>query len=93
MKYIIFLFFIFYIANIESIFIHSQNCMAIRNTGLRLLISSNYKYYKTKIIHCNNLLKNKLDSIQEIIQIKCSEYYHLTEEERIIIETIFDIIL
>jgi hypothetical protein len=91
MKYIIILFLLFKIAVSNPS--NNYNGMIIRNTGLRFLLSCNYKKYKNSLVHFTSILNNKLHNIYDNSQIKCAEYYTLSEDDREFIETILGLIV
>ena len=97
MKYILFLFFLFeIIKSSPSAPAHvplSLNPMMIRNTGLRFLISCNYKKCKNTIIHFKNIFQNQIYQIYENSRFKYAEYYSLSDDDRTVIETIVGLIV
>lgn len=96
MKYILFLFFLLEIikstagSTPASL---SLNPMMIRNTGLRFLISCNYKKCKNTIIHFKNIFQNQIYQIYENSRFKYAEYYSLSDDDRTVIETIVGLIV
>ena len=99
MKYILFLFFLMEIIKsslpvaASSPASLSLNPMMIRNTGLRFLISCNYKKGKNTIIHLKNIFQNQIYELYENSRFKCAEYYSLSDDDRIVIETIVGLII
>jgi hypothetical protein len=91
MKYILFLFFLIEILKSNS---SPLNSMMIRNIGLRFLISCNYKKCKNTIFQVKNIFQNQLFyKIYEDMRFKYIEYYSLSDDDRIIIETILGILI
>lgn len=96
MKYILFLFFLFEIIKSSAASTPaslSLNPMMIRNTGLRFLISCNYKKCKNTIIHFKNIFQNQIYQIYENSRFKYAEYYSLSDDDRTVIETIVGLII
>ena len=98
MKYILFLFFLMEIikssyASSPASLSLSLNPMMIRNTGLRFLISCNYKKGKNTIIHFKNIFQNQIYQLYENSRFKCAEYYSLSDDDRTVIETIVGLII
>jgi len=88
------LLFIFTTLNSEYYTYHGN---MIRNMGLRVLIACNYKKHKYAIQRLRNeYQKNKL-LLQQNAKSKYMEYsngyYSLSEEDRMIIETIVELVL
>ena len=67
--------------------------MMIRNTGLRFLISCNYKKCKNTFIHVKNIFQTQINQLYENSKFKYAEYYSLSDDERTIIETIMGLIV
>ena len=97
MKYILFLFFLMeIIKSCASAPAHaslSLNPMMIRNTGLRFLISCNYKKCKNSIIFIKNVFQTQIYQLYENSRFKYAEYYSLSDDERTVIETIMGLIV
>ena len=96
MKYILFLFFLLEIIKSSAASTPaslSLNPMMIRNTGLRFLISCNYKKCKNTIIHFKNIFQNQIYQIYENSRFKYAEYYSLSDDDRTVIETIVGLII
>lgn len=97
MKYILFLFFLFEIikssASTPAHVPLSLNPMMIRNTGLRFLISCNYKKCKNTIIHIKNIFQTQIYIMYENSRFKYAEYYSLSDDDRTVIETIMGLIV
>ena len=95
MKYTLLLFiFVFTTLNAEY---YSYRRTMIRNMGLRILIACNYKRHKHAIELLNQQYqKNKL-LLQQQAKAKymelTNEYYSLSEEDRMILETVIDMML
>jgi regulator of replication initiation timing len=87
MRYLLLIFFISLFSNTFS-----EHGMRIRNLSLRFLISCKYKFYKTKVLELQqNLLNNINLTYDKSIHI-CNEYYQLSEEDRLFLETLLGII-
>lgn len=101
MKYILFLLFLIELIKSSastSIPAHvhaplSLNPMMIRNTGLRFLISCNYKKCKNTIIHVMNIFQTQINQMYENSQFKYAEYYSMSDDDRTMIETIVGLII
>jgi hypothetical protein len=92
MKYILFLFFLIQIIK-SSPSTLSLNPMMIRNTGLRFLILCNFKKCKNSFYHIKDIFQDKIYLIYETSKFKYTEYFSLSEEDRIVIETIIGLII
>ena len=68
-----------------------------RNTKLRFLIACNYRKYKNTVEYLNRVCLEKIFHFQENTKIKYMElsnkYYSLSEEDRYLLENMFDLIL
>jgi hypothetical protein len=97
MKYILFLLFLIELikssVNASSPAPLSLNPMMIRNTGLRFLISCNYKKCKNTIIHVMNIFEKQINQMYENSQFKYAEYYSMSDDDRTVIETIFGLFI
>jgi hypothetical protein len=97
MKYILFLLFLIELikssVNASSHAPLSLNPMMIRNTGLRFLISCNYKKCKSTIIHVMNIFETQINQMYENSQFKYAEYYSMSDDDRTMIETIFGLFI
>ena len=69
----------------------------IRNMGLRFLLTCNYKKHKQAVQTLKNISEEKIIRLYEKSILKYSElmndYYSLNEDERLIIETMIEMIL
>ena len=61
--------------------------MRLRNTSLRLLISCKYKIYKTKVWEIKNNLFQSLYHVYDKSLFVYNDYYQLSEEDRLFLET------
>lgn len=95
MKYIILLCFIlFHSTNTMNVNCFSYYRNMTRNMFLRLLIASNYKSHKNMMAMILNQYKQKIAILEENTKSKYFElsnkYYSLSNNDRILIETIID---
>jgi hypothetical protein len=95
MKYITFLWMIlFHSTNSRQMNCYSYYRNMTRNMFLRLLIASNYKSHKNTTNMILNQYKQNISLLEENTKIKYFElsnkYYSLSNDDRIIIETIID---
>lgn len=87
MRYLLFIFFISILSNTVS-----EYGMRIRNLSLRFLISCKYKLYKTKVFEIQQKLLNGIYlSYDKSIHVY-NDYYQLSEEDRLCIETLLGLI-
>jgi hypothetical protein len=87
MKYLLLLFFISTISNTFA-----EHGMRIRNMSLRFLISCKYKVYKTKVLEMkNNIVQNIFHAYDKSLLIY-NDYYKLSDDDRLFIETIIGLI-
>jgi hypothetical protein len=93
MKYIPFIFFLIHLIKPITNTTLSLNPMMIRNTGLRFLILCNFKKCKNSLHHFKHIFQDKIYFIYETSKFKYSEYYSLSENDRIVIETIIGFII
>ena len=95
MKYIILLCMIlFNSTNSRQMNCYSYYCNMTRNMFLRILIASNYKSHKNIATHIFSQYKQNISQLDENSKIKYFElsykYYSLSNNDRLLIETIID---
>jgi len=87
MRYLLLIIFVSFISNTFS-----EHGMRIRNLSLRFLISCKYKFYKTKVLEIQNKLLNGIFiSYDKSINVY-NNYYQLSDDDRLFIETLLGII-
>ena len=87
MNYLLLLFFISILLKSKS-----EHGMIIRNISLRFLIACKYKMYKTKLFEMKNNILQSIYQTHDKSLLIYNDYYQLSEDDRLFIETILGLI-
>lgn len=88
MKFVVLL--LFFISAISNTF--AEPGMRIRNMSLRFLISCKYKFYKTKVLEIKNNILQTIHQTYDKSLFIYNDYYQLSDDDRLFLETIVGLI-